>query len=1091
MPFDHRILGDPSRNLVEVLIERAGIHPEKRLFTFLAEGESEQAHLDFGELDQRARTIAAHLEERGWAGQPALLLYPPGLELIAAFWGCLYAGVIAVPCYPPRFNRPQPRLAGIVDDARPAAVLTTAAMARRAERLAPHLPAIAALPRLATDALDAAAAGTWRMPDPDPDALAFLQYTSGSTAAPKGVMVSHGNLVHNAEMIRRVGAHDEDAVVVSWLPPYHDMGLIAGILQPIYAGGRCVLMSPVAFLQKPVRWLEAVTRYRGTTSGGPNFAYDLCVRKITAEDRKRLELSSWRVAFNGAEPVRADTVERFARVFARCGFDRRASYPCYGLAEATLLVTGGERTEEPRVEWFDPDALEAHRVAPVSGLRERVLVSCGRPQAGQELRIVDPDSRRPCPPERVGELWVAGPSVAKGYWRRAQETAHDFDARLAGDQAAGPFLRTGDLGFLWDGELYVTGRLKDLIIIRGRNHYPQDLELTVGKAHPLLLAGGGAAFSVESGDEERLVVVHELRRGAERNLDVDALSGAVRQAISEEHEVQVWDVVLIPPARLPKTSSGKVQRRACRAAYLAGELPVVDSRRVVGEDEDEDEDEERSLSAAGLRNLPFAERRPRLIAFLCGRLARVVGVAPQRLDPARPLTALGLDSLRAVELGGEVGERLGIGPSQAQLLAGASLEEVADELLAGLEAAPRAVPSPAAVTADDHPLSHGQRALWFLEQLRPGTTAYLLSGALRIRGELDAGALKRALARLVARHPALRTTFKATAGEPRQVVHDVLPPEVGEEDATAWTEAELGRRLAELARRPFDLARGPLFRFLLFRRTGEQVLLVTIHHLVSDLWSIALLFEELEALYRDQTGGPAADLPALPIGYADYVRWQEAVLASERGEQLAAFWQERLAGELPALDLPTDRPRPAVPAMGGGLERLRLRPDLAAGVEAVGERAGATLFMTLTAAFQVLLHRYGGQREILLGAPTAGRSAPELQGLIGYFVNPVVLRADLGADPSFAVFLDQTRQTVLAAFAHQDYPFPRLAEDLRSVDAQIFQAMLVFQQTRHPGLAAASLGDGGAELELFGLPCESLCLPCRDAQFDLTLYVAP
>ncbi len=995
---------------------------EEPAFTFLMGGEVECPPLSYVDLERRVRAVAVQLRTIAEPGDRALLLYPPGAGFVTAFLGCLWAGVVAVPTFPPRRGREDRRLGGIARDARPSVVLTESA-------LASAMPAgIRVLP---TDDAGTADADRWRPPELTAETPAFLQYTSGSTAAPKGVIVTHGNLVHNQEMIREVCAHDEESVTVSWLPPYHDMGLIAGILQPLYVGGRCVLMSPAAFLQKPVRWLDAMTRYRGTTSGGPNFAYDLCVRKVKPEDRKRLDLSGWHVAFNGAEPVRADTIERFARVFSRCGFDRRAAYPCYGLAEATLYVTGGDRGQEPAVEWFDPDALERHEAAPVSGTRQRILVSCGRPRMGQELRIVDPESRTERPPDRVGEIWVAGPSVAPGYWQNPEQTARDFGARLADDETAGPFLRTGDLGFLWDGELFVTGRLKDLIIIRGRNHYPQDLELTAVNAHPTLRPGGGAAFSVDT--EERLVVVHELRRSVEP--DLDEVSDAVRRAVTEEHEVHVHEVVLISAGTLPKTSSGKVQRRACRTAWQAGELRVVGTSEAAA-----------PVAAVAvpvldrkeLLLLPAAERGARLLDFLRGRLAAVVESTPEKLDPEQPLTALGLDSLRAVELASEVEDRLGAGPSQARLLAGATLREVAAEVLTAIESGTERSPIPPAPQANRHPLSAGQRSLWLVEELNPNTTAYALNGALRFEDEIDAARLQQALDRLVARHPALRTTIDVDDGEPYQVVHDAMPVD----------------------RPPFSID-------LL---DDGKLLRLSIHHLISDLWSIGVLLEELDALYRD----PEAELPPLPVRYVDYVHWQ----AAQPIDELGAYWQKQLREPAP-LDLPMDRPRPTEPTMAGGLVFSQLDGELIAAVDALGP----TRFMTLAATFQVLLHRHTGQDNVLLGTPTTGRNRPELHGLIGYFVNPVVLRGELAGDPPFDAFLETTRRKVLAAFARQDYPFPLLRLTL--------QAMLVYQQTRDPRLAAASLGAAGAELELFGQRCETVALPCRDAQIDLMLYAAP
>ncbi|HEY4588890.1 MAG TPA: fatty acyl-AMP ligase, partial [Thermoanaerobaculia bacterium] len=487
-PFDPTL---QVQTLVELLSRRAQAQPERRAYTFLLDGEREEVHLSYGELDRQARSIAARLQALGVAGERALLLYPPGLQYAAAFFGCLYAGVTAVPVYPPRPNRPDPRFLAILSDARARVVLTTSAILPNAERL---LAGKAPVVWLATDGLDEGAEEQLE-PAVSPEDIAFLQYTSGSTSAPKGVMVSHGNLIHNERLIQAAFGVGPDSVVVGWLPLYHDMGLIGNLLQPLWAGCSCVLMSPVDFLQKPLRWLAAVSRYGGTVSGGPNFAYDLCSRKIRPEDRAGLDLSRWEVAFNGAEPVRAETLERFAAAFAPCGFRRSAFFPCYGLAEATLFVTGAGREEPPVVGRFRVPDLERNRaVADDAG---RALVSSGRatpPPVGQEVAIVDPESRLPLADGEVGEIWVAGPSVAQGYWSRPEPTEATFRAFTV--SGAGPFLRTGDLGFLSGGELFVTGRAKDLIIIRGRNHYPQDVELTVESSHAALRPGCCAAFAV-------------------------------------------------------------------------------------------------------------------------------------------------------------------------------------------------------------------------------------------------------------------------------------------------------------------------------------------------------------------------------------------------------------------------------------------------------------------------------------------------------------------------------------------------------------------------------------------------------------------
>ncbi len=561
--------------LVELLRGRALHQPDQRAYTFLVDGETEEVHLTYGELDLQARTIGALLQSLGANGERVLLLYPPGLEYIAAFFGCLYAGVAVVPAYPPRPNRPMTRLQAIVADAEARVVLTTTHILSNMERWFAHAPELQALRWLATDNIASDMVEEWRDPAVNSDMLAFLQYTSGSTAASRGVMLTHANLLHNLALIRRQFGLTSDSRGMIWLPPYHDMGLIGGLLEPLYGGAPVTLMSPIIFLQRPFRWLQAISRSRATHSGGPNFAYDLCIRKITPEQRATLDLSCWEVAFNGAEPIRAETLERFAATFEPCGFCRVAFYPTYGLAEATLIVTGGLKADPPVVTIVQGAELEQNRAVAASVENEdtRTLVSSGQTGLDQKITIVDPNSLTQCPPDRLGEIWVSGPSIAQGYWNRPEETEQTFRAYMA-DTGEGPFLRTGDLGFLKDGELFVSGRLKDLIIIRGQNHYPQDIERTVEQSYRQIRPGCCAAFSVEITGEERLVVMAEVERYY-RNLDIDRVVGAIRQSVVEHHDLQVYAVLLLKPGSIPKTTSGKIQHYACRAGFLAGDLEVV------------------------------------------------------------------------------------------------------------------------------------------------------------------------------------------------------------------------------------------------------------------------------------------------------------------------------------------------------------------------------------------------------------------------------------------------------------------------------------------------------------------------------------
>lgn len=579
--------------LVDLLSYRAQQQPDQIAYTFLQDGTTPENQLTYQELDQQARAIATQLQLINATGSRALLLYPPGLEFIAAFFGCLYAGVVAVPAYPPRRNQNMSRLQAILADAQAAVALTTTSLLDNIESRFSESPDLTKLHWLTTDDITRNLAAAWQEPKLTSDTLAFLQYTSGSTGTPKGVMVNHGNLLHNSALIHQSFADTPNSQGVSWLPPYHDMGLIGGVLQPLYVGAPMNLMSAVAFMQKPIRWLQAISRFKATTSGGPNFAYDLCIRKITSEQKASLDLSSWEVAFTGAEPVRAETLDQFAAMFEPCGFRREAFHPCYGMAETTLIVSGGLKTAPPIIRSVDGAALEQNQVVAVAKEREgiRKIVGVGRTWLDQKIVIVNPESLTLCPDNQVGEIWVSGLSVAQGYWNRPEETEQTFNAYLkdtsdtevetseassATERNLRPFLRTGDLGFLQDGELFITGRIKDVIIIRGQNHYPQDIELTVEKSHPALRPGCGAAFAVEVKGQERLVVVQEVERSYLRKLNAKEIVGSIQKAVAAQHALQIYAMVLVKTGSIPKTSSGKIQRHACRSGFLAGTLNVVE-----------------------------------------------------------------------------------------------------------------------------------------------------------------------------------------------------------------------------------------------------------------------------------------------------------------------------------------------------------------------------------------------------------------------------------------------------------------------------------------------------------------------------------
>ncbi|MBX3328835.1 MAG: amino acid adenylation domain-containing protein [Nitrospira sp.] len=1058
--------------LVEFARRRAADLVDRSAYIFLTDGDSEICELTYGELDRRARAIAARLQLLGAGGERTILLYPPGLDYITAFFGCLYAGVVAVPAYPPQRKRTLGRLRAVLADSGASVALTTAKIRAGVERLSRQDAGIDELRKvqwIETDVPPQNIESTWKQPALTARTLAFLQYTSGSTGSPKGVMVSHENLLHNQRMIQQAFGHTEETTVLGWLPLYHDMGLIGNVLQPLYLGRPCVLMSPIHFMQKPVRWLSAISRYRATTSGAPNFAYDLCVRQISAEERKSLDLSSWSVAFNGAEPIHAGTLDRFSETFGPCGFRREAFYPCYGLAEATLFVAGGGHSSLPVLRAVEKAAMEQGRMAESSrgdGDTYR-LVGCGRTASDQQVVIVDPETLSRRSLGQVGEIWIKGASVAQGYWNRPETTSVTFMATTA-DTGEGPFLRTGDLGVILDDELFVVGRLKDLIIIRGRNHYPQDIEITVQESHPSLKPGCGAAFSIPVNDEEQLVVVQEVVGSSA--IDLDHVAVRISRAVAEHHEIQVHAVVLIKPGTLPKTSSGKVQRHLCRTKFFAQELEVIQTfqgKRVEGRTgvvaEDVDDDVAKALAEIWAQVLDRTH-----------------------IGPHDNFFELGGDSLRGTQVLARVQETYAVDLPLESLFDAPTVAGLASLIKSGYRSTPSVSHMSQKPTAlpDVMPLSFSQERFWFLDQLSPESSFNNIPVALRITGVLDGGSLHRALAEIVQRHEILRAKFVISHGYPGQVIAPHLDLPLPIEDLTDVSgpaqEEQVGLSALKEARQSFDLTTGPLMRVLLLRLgQTEHVLLLTLHHIVADGWSMRLLARELVQLYGAFKNGLDSPLPILSKQYLDTVLHQRHCVDTQEWKQQEVYWRRQLESVPHVLTLPFDCPRPAVQGQRGERYAWIVDGEVGKRLHAIGRRQHASLFMTVLAAFNILLARYSGQLDFCIGTPVANRSQPECESIIGCFVNTVALRVDLSGSPSFLELLARVRKTVLGAQANQELPFERLVDALhvpRSLShTPLYQVMLTLEEDQ-PDLC-----------RLDGLDVRRMKTSTHTSAFDLTL----
>jgi len=688
-------------NLVELLRFRADTEPDTRAYTYFTDGHKKQIDLTYGELDRMARAVASTLQKKGLRGERALLLYPPGLDYIVGFFGCLYADVIAVPAYPPdpnRLNRSLPRLQAIINDARATVALTTDSilymikMLRLGNKLTGAMDKLPLLRKfrttmkyfssgqsvvaesrelgdlqwISTDSIPSSLADDWNGCDTTAKSIAFLQYTSGSTGTPKGVMLTHSNLLHNSKLIYQALGYGPNYEGVFWLPIYHDMGLIGGVLQPLYGRIPSTIISPLTFLQHPLRWLELISKIspdKRVGSAAPNFAYDLCIKKATPEKIKELDLSRWEMALSGAEPVRHNTLEKFYETFKPAGFKKTSFLPAYGLAEATLFVTGTDYKGLPVYLHADKYALKRNTLleVPQDDPNAINLVSSGHAYPDENVQIVNPDSGNTCKPGEIGEVWIKSGSVSQGYYNRPKETKDTFENYLS-DNGDGPYLRSGDLGFMKNGELFITGRVKDLIIIRGTNHYPQDIELTVEHSHPELRLGCSAAFTIDEGGSEQLVIVAEVRHS--KNQNFNAIIQSIRQAITENHELQCNAIVLIKARSINKTSSGKIQRRATKTDYLESRLETVAEWNL--------------SSSAETANMLSAEAKPlpqdiapaistalkdeqtiALERWLVNQLSGILNLKPAEIDIRQPFISFGLDSAQAVGLAGDLEEYLG------------------------------------------------------------------------------------------------------------------------------------------------------------------------------------------------------------------------------------------------------------------------------------------------------------------------------------------------------------------------------------------------------------------------------------------------
>ena len=996
--------------LTDVLDRRAEETPKEIAYRFLTDGEESEVTIEFGTLARLARAVAGGLLRAGTTGKPVLLAEPAGLSFIVGLFACWYAGAIAVPVYPPKGSRHRRRFEAILHDSG-----ATFAIGAPPQRTIPELVFL--------DADELALGTPFDGRTTEGELPCLLQYTSGSTADPKGVMIHHRNLQSHLGSLEEIYLQLGVKKSLSWLPPYHDMGLILKLLMAVHSGLETTLLTPDHFIQKPLRWLRAISKYRADFSGGPNFAFELCLRTISDDDLADLDLSSWKAAPCGAERVQVDTLRRFVRRFSACGFDPSAFLPGYGLAEATLTVTACSKGSQQRIS--------SH---PTAGTH----VSCGTPIQGTEIRIADPETHATLLDGEIGEIRVKGPGVASGYWNRPEATAATF---LPNGE-----LRTGDRGYLEDGELHVVGRIKDLIILGGLNFAPEDIESTLLSAFPEFTTS--AAFSTESENQEVVVLAIESARLSPGEMEDRRVE--IREKIVEALEISLDRIVFVRNGTLPRTTSGKIRRSASREAYEAGNLAIFHDEPV----------ESRALSTPALDHI-------------CRAVEQITG--RPGVKASDDLISIGMSSIEATRLSAILRANTGVDISHADLFSTTSFGHLA-ELISSRTPAPIDQVEPGSGSGSGL-LTHSQERMWFLHQLDPESAAYHVFGALELTGPLDLDALEKAYTALLERHAILRSRHRVAHGQPVALISDSPSPSIEQ-----ITVPEPEGALHDFALRPFDLVNSdPIRALLIHSEDDRKVLGICAHHIASDGWSMRLIVRDLEAYYRAYR--EESPLPPAVTGpdYLDYAAWHRTWIDGGAADRQIAYWKERLRGHSGVMELATDFPRPVRTSSVGGAVETKLSSTLAESIADLAKKKRVTPFMVQLAAFLLLLRRHGSDDDPVVAVPVANRNHAVAGEIVGTLVNTLPFRLPLDPDETFHELLERIREASFEMQANQDAPFERIIDAVRP-DRVRDRSPLAQVMFDHQEIPVVNDWSGGLE-------CRPYLAHRGAVQFDLSLLV--
>jgi amino acid adenylation domain-containing protein len=1039
---------DNFTSIIDLLQQRALKQPNDVPYMYLKDGETIERTLTYKELDRKARKVASYLQSRAGRGERAVLLYPPGLEFITAFFGCLYTGVIAIPAYHNLSLRRISRFQSILDDSGAKFCLTTPSIMTRIKSLEGSELSLKGLDWVITTDIENDPGKEFKKPEISKKTTAYLQYTSGSTSTPKGVIINHENILHNLDLIYKYLGYHQGSLGVSWLPHYHDMGLVGTILLSLFGNVPFMLMAPIDFLQKPLRWLQVISDYKVTASGGPNFAYDLCVQKITPEQRNNLDLSSWECAWNGAEPIRAETIKQFYETFKGCGFRYKTHYPCYGLAEATLAVSFGNNSRDPVIKQYDQEEFEKNKVILFSNSSKRVitLVGSGREVDEIKIAIVDPGSFRQNPPDSVGEVWASSHSNAQGYWNRKQETNQIFGAYLA-DTGEGPFMRTGDLGFIENGELYVTGRLKDMIIIRGVNYYPNDIELTVEQAHPSLCPNSGAAFAVESNGEERLVIIQEVKRTCIRSLDVDEVVEAIRGAVLENHEIQVYAILFIKQGSIPKTSSGKIQRQLCKKLFQNNEFNELHKVII---DPGSFQPLELDITRDDLLKLPPQQRENILKRNLRERLGVLLRLEPSRVSTSRGLIPQGMDSLSLSVLKQTIEEQFKVRLEVPLFFETRfNLEKLTRLILSNLEESheehwPGIVPQPSQQN-EPFPLTDLQYAYWIGRNQHfelGGIAAHVYFEVDIADKEVDFLRLQAAWNKLIKRHDMLRAVV--TPDGEQKILEETPPYEIEYLDLQDQTPASANETMEMIRQRlshqvlPAD--QWPLFEICFTRLPGNRSCLhLSFDLLIADIWSLNILMREWYMLYRKLD----IKLPPLGVSFRDYVLTLRLIRETPQYERSRSYWQKRLAALPPAPQLTLIKAPKSIEKVQFTHRGINLDSKTWNQLKTKASHWGITPSNLLMAAFSKILSSWSKSARFTLNLTLFNRLElhPHINQLVGDFTSVTLLEVDDTQDLSFIEFARSLQKQLAMDLEHRYYNGVEVIRDIEKARDDSFGSL--------------------------------------------------